>query len=478
MEFGLANGLAQDGQYDQRIQDMRYQHHALEQEKAKNEAKVKILADDLQFNNAMNPHDRKLIEEEATKTIHDIGEYDRKNPLWRSDVTQSAEMQRKLHALKTNDHLVRGLASDDAHKKYLADLAEVAKNPQAHDQEAYDEIGRQWDTYNQHGNQLGEQAKLRQGMQPFVYTKPKDFVDLPKLYAEAGKSINDFDVQKGAIQGEGWTKPKAAAVEAKRNQIYQANKRQIDLEAKKAGITDQNQLNKLIDQQIESGFDKKYWQGDADAAFRHYMQQQQLDAIKEDRGAKNEIAKKKLAEKTGAAPLSTWDQIFKQDAGVATAKDLKAALGKNPENIISLEDGTKADLTDFPVNYYDKTVKTSKGHVAPGYKKIPLKAAEQLGMVDLSDVWGTSDEVEDNWRDIATIEEGLNAKGEREKYVKVEVNIPLNPTDKKAKMNFDKSVGGAKYAREVLNTKAVESRPATIKQGNYTYTLGADGQYH
>src|SRR3990167_3631847 len=238
MEFGEMSGLAQDVQADARIGDLYKQQEGMLRAKSMAEAKAKMVADDVSYQNAANPFDHKIIKEEATKAIYDLGIWQRQNPNWRIDPMLRAEYNNRVNSIKSNPNTLRGVASDANYKAYVKDLQEVAKNPQYRDTEAYEEIGRQWKNYQQFGNQNGYEASQKEGIQPFVYSKPKDFVDLNEVYRKIGSSIQakGLEYLNNGRDGAFKTFAEPKDLQAEAGAIYTQYKRQLDLEYTNKGL--------------------------------------------------------------------------------------------------------------------------------------------------------------------------------------------------------------------------------------------------
>jgi len=228
-DFGNANAFNVDFQSQNRINDLRYREHQTEVAKAKAAASAQLLLDNTDAYKAANVWDARLVDQAAKDGINQLAQLAKKDPNWQSNVDTLAQMKQIKNSILHNDHTVRAVASDTAFKNLTADLAEVAKNPQAHDQSAYQDLLNQKRNYEQFGNQFGEQAAKEQGIQPFIYNKPKDFVDLPNTLKSLGSNITNFDVVKRG-DGEGWTEPNPKDVQAAKEVAYNEHKRQIDQE--------------------------------------------------------------------------------------------------------------------------------------------------------------------------------------------------------------------------------------------------------
>ena len=200
MEWGTAKGLAVDLGYDQRIADARYQDQQMKRAQAENTAELKAFEDDLDYMNAANSYDYNLIKGEADKTIREIGTIIRDNPDFRYNPNVRRQINEKKKYLKSNQNVIRGMASDESFKRLNDDLAKVAKNPNQYDAGAYQELLSKKQNYLKYGHQDGQEAAATYGPQAFVYDKPEDFVPLNE---EALKTAGLIKARKYKTQGNG-----------------------------------------------------------------------------------------------------------------------------------------------------------------------------------------------------------------------------------------------------------------------------------
>lgn len=200
MEWGTAKGLAVDLGYDQRIADARYQDQQMKRAQAENMAELKAFEDDLDYMNAANSYDYNLIKGEADKTIREIGTIIRDNPDFRYNPNVRRQINEKKKYLKSNQNVIRGMASDESFKRLNDDLAKVAKNPNQYDAGAYQELLAKKQNYLKYGHQDGQEAAATYGPQAFVYDKPEDFVPLNE---EALKTAGLIKARKYKTQGNG-----------------------------------------------------------------------------------------------------------------------------------------------------------------------------------------------------------------------------------------------------------------------------------
>lgn len=179
MDFGITRGLAQSMDYDKRIQEENYYDQQLKRAQQENIAKLSAFETDNEYMNAANSFDRGLIDADAKKTILEIGQLAKNNPNWESDPETRRLINEKRRHLKSNDNVIRGMASDEAFKRLNDDLSKVAKSPNQYDTGMYQELMNKKNNYLKYGHQDGEEGLKRDGgPRSFVYDKPEDFVPL------------------------------------------------------------------------------------------------------------------------------------------------------------------------------------------------------------------------------------------------------------------------------------------------------------
>mgnify|MGYP006314900065 CR=1 FL=1 len=199
LEFGLRQGLAFDMQYDQRINDLRYQQQQKRQAGIENEARAKMLADDLAYQSPMNEHDNPLVKEYSQGVIKKIGKFVNENPGWESNVGLRMVYNQLTRELKDNKELIRGMQSDkniELFHKYESD----PKNNEMMDTDEWKSLKEQRDNYLKYGNQKGEDAALKEGKKAFEFYAPEEAVDLnPYLVQIAGATKQNGYKSKGYL---------------------------------------------------------------------------------------------------------------------------------------------------------------------------------------------------------------------------------------------------------------------------------------
>jgi hypothetical protein len=380
MEFGLAQGLAVDLQYDKRIQDARWQEQQYKRAQAENMAELKAFEDDLDYMNASNAFDHKLIKDDADKTIREIGEIVRNNQDWRYNPEVRRQINEKKKYLKSNQNVIRGMASDAEYKKLLADMGEIAKNPAMYDTEAYNNVMNQWKNYEAFGNQNGREAALKEGFKPFVYQKPAEFIDLPKAALDLGSkyssNIYSTDGNGGHMQliDEKTLRPIAEGLYRQRQRQFQS---QFGIQNDVEGI-------KKAEDLIKAGIklERKF------AEPNHALIAKQWEY------------KMKQMEGAGASgqPLDAYNATFRDATSSAPgAKSITDMIGVTPRatiydaNNIAIKE--EAGREFVPIGTYTQSDNVTKGRkgfqktgdklgVIHGYSVYSKKEIEDLGWLD------------------------------------------------------------------------------------------------
>jgi hypothetical protein len=448
MEIGLARGLAQDLQYDQRIADLRYQQQEMDRATAINDAKAKMFSDDMDFQNATNSFDNPRIKEFAKNQIAALGKYVTENPDWASNVQKRSQVNLMKRELKDNPMLHQGLASDAALKQYNADLAEVAKNPEFHNKKAYEDIAIQAKNYTLYGNQDGEEAAKKFGTKAFVYTKPREFRNVTKDWAALG---NDFkDLKRNPMAGKGrnafqeYANPDS--LRAMATQYYSENPEQMTQDAAKAGMEPIAYIMKGLDGYIP----KKTDYGDYNLS----------DAM----------TMKRLSDKPEEAKgPTTWDvEIKGKDKGMESGDTMMKVLG--PPAGIKIKDynGNPVDMTGINFKYTgnhervkvkvmgnDGKYKDAYQKLFEVYTEVPIKVSNELGFTE--DPWLGGVEVSDKFKgkniDIVTRQ---NSKGEAVKYARIKTKVPVDVDNEGFRQRYDAENMASKFRQGVDQGVLVE----------------------
>lgn len=193
MEWGLTQGLAQNLQYDKRIEDLRYNeaqtNNIRRQQEALAMSKIKLLYDDFEMVNSTSPYDAPRILEDWNRTASELAKMSKENPNFAFDQNAQREARYKKNAFKTGENVLMATAYKDSMDQYKAILAESIKNPDKYNKDDLAKIGQQFKTYDQYGNPEGIDGKRA----PMVFTPPQEIPDMDKLYMQTGNSIDPDD---------------------------------------------------------------------------------------------------------------------------------------------------------------------------------------------------------------------------------------------------------------------------------------------
>lgn len=438
MEFGLVSGLAQDLQYNQRINDLRYNEQENRRAGAEAEASAKLFASDMDFKNSMNSYDNPLVKQYAIGKMKEMAEFARNNPDYKYNPMKQVELKRLKNELKDNDIVRRGMATDAAYGEYLKDRQESLKDPSRWDTELLDAEGRKFDNYFQYGHSHGIEGFNQEGPKAVVYTRPQNLIRVSETANKLGNGIKNFNSVQGRNPGEWWSEPDKDELNALTDQFIKENPRSVELETRGLGLQTPEQKRKYVRDAIVSGFPKQYEAGDVNA------------------GWQKDIAYKKLQhdiDKDKPLPpgYTPFDYVIdpKNRAGTVTQDEARVLLGDTPSIIVNGHVGTgeKADLTGLQFHPDGRYVKRGKSNEIPmfiGHVKVPLEVALAKGIisgdVDKAKAGDFSDNgvrVSNAYLGKAAFEHNPDQNGKDQPYVKVSYQIPINPNDQKARQRFN-----------------------------------------
>lgn len=456
LEFGIVSGMGQQLDFNSAINDLRYNAQVKKQAQALAEQQAKLFADDFAYNNAMNSFDNPKVKALAQLQTKRIGRFINENPDWRTNVEKRAMYSNMVHDLKDNPDLNRGLMSDKNYQDFQKDLAEKIKNPDLYDAEAYDNIKKQWQNYNQFGNQFAtsaEEVDKLGGVKPFSYQAPRDFVDLTKAGLDYGNKFNDFDVKplKGGGLGAYQEVPKEQSLSASTLDFYKRNERQLNKEASRVGVDPMQYAKQLV----SAGIKTKRDFGDYGAL----------------------IAMGKWREEKGGTKVpveGVWSKdIVRTDKSVVNGEILKDAFGAKPPLVIQSDDGKQGlDLTGNEVNYTGFSTylgndkKQGTKHFAI-QTKIPKDQAMQMGLVQDASGWGSGDEITPEWRKKAKLETGTDKSGNEVEYVTITDLVPFNINTSTAQQVYDNKASVDKFVEAPKDT--YQNTPVVSGSGKYIW---------
>ena len=125
LEFGMRQGLAVDMQWDQRINDLRYQEQAKKQAQIAAKADAKMYADDMAYKQPMNNFDNPRVQAYAQNQIKMIGKFVNENQDWETNVAKRGVYSQMINDLKNGPDYRRGVQSDTAWEQAQKDMADL-----------------------------------------------------------------------------------------------------------------------------------------------------------------------------------------------------------------------------------------------------------------------------------------------------------------------------------------------------------------
>lgn len=434
-EFGTPLGLSVDFQADKRVNDLYTQQQMKQQALARVEAKAKMFAGDLDYNNAMNAWDNAVVKKYVRNKIPEIGKWTRENPDFLYNIEKRTLYNNMIHDLKDNPDLNRGLRVDAAKKSMESWL-------QGKDSEGMRDLPETKQRVQELKNYLttGSADGVEGNQKEFTFIPPSPFVDLAKEGITLGNKFQDMIVDKlpGGGMGSYQEKPNEKSLDRHASEFYFRNKPQFDAEATKYGYSDPRLYAKQL---IDAGIDRKRDFGD-------------YSLLKE-----KAMADYKHSLNGNGHEGETWKyEIVNKPYGIVNPELLEQTLGSKPKAFIESNDGKqKLDISGSPIEYSgfhtyagdegkNRGVKNAEASVM-----IPIEKAEELGIYE--DPYFASPRISAEWNKKATLE-SAEKDGKQIKYVKIKTMIPFD-------VNNSASAG-------IFNAKTVASKLRSAPVENYT----------
>lgn len=459
MEIGLAQGLAQNLGYDQRVNDLRYQQQMLRQQEAINESKRKLFEDSIEYVEGGNAFDQPLVKQETQKRVQELGNYISENPDWETNFQKRGYVKQLKNAIKDNPTVLRALTTND-NRKALYQYAQEAKNKAGmFDEDALQSELIRATNYERFGNPDGEEAAKSEGFKPYLFSRPQDFVDMNNVYKEAGASIKNPEVIETKFGGY-YTKPKDVDVDARTANILQHHGNQLKKEFAKQGITDPKQIAKAVRQNVIASFDSDFKLGDSLKAWELGMRQKEMT-----------LKAKEAAAKIGQGNYTPWHYFVDErnnPAGTIDKNTFDKVWGGISPEFVKGHDGFKADLTGLDFKPTGRVINTGGRTFINGYVDMTPEIAKERGIYK-NGFWNI-DEVKPNFTDIAEEITVQDKDGNDQKIIRVKYDMPINKDDKTAMQKFNVAVDVDKL---VPQTRSPQEESFT-GQGEYQgYKVGS-----
>ena len=455
LEYGLRKGLAQDMQYDSKINDLRYNEQANKQAKMMAEKESALFADDFEYNNAVNQFDNPKIKAFSQAKIKEIGAFVNSNPDWKTNVGKRAQYKQLVHELKDNPDLNRGMLSDANMSSYNKDLSEKSKNPDLFDDEAWKGVEQERQNYVRFGNQYAtdEASAQKLGVKEFQYNRPKDFINISEAGLDLGGKFHKFKME--AMPGGGFGSYKEVVDEdsltVTATDHYLRNKRQFDKQAAVAGYGNGFLYAK---ESIRPG----------------------IKAGKFDYGEDpmtNRIAMARLNQENNPPPpgLTTYEIDFVgKDASMVPGEVLKEAFGAKPSFKLKNNNGTKfVNITNSEVDYTGRNAYFGNG------KKDGIRDVEVVGRMTpdearaegiLSNNYIFDDEIASEWKGIAYLKTSKNKKGDDVEYVEYLTTAQFEVNNPTAAGVYNAKTSASKYQQAPKSNYQQKQRVGTYEGGD------------
>lgn len=404
-EFGNINALAVSGDYDKQINDARYHQQQLQQQASQNEAKRRLFESDIEFQSGSNPFDAPLVKQENQKIVQQLGKFISENPDWDTNFEKRGVVKQMKRSLKDNPHVLRAMATNENRKALLTYAQEMKQKGLPFDEAELNNQLTKYDNYEKFGNPEGLDAAKAEGLKPYVFIKPKDFIDTNKAFEDIGNGFKDMKVNtkvKGGLGAyEEYANPETLKGIA--TQMYLNNKRQFDQQITSKG---QDPI-KFIMGGIDAHIAKKRDMGDYGLSKAMALEKYKFDL-----------------ENANTAPIANTYQmaVRSKDKSMVPVKAIDAIVGDGAKTIIKSKDGKITDVTGlFKTKNTGYNFRSdNKGtRLAESVGYIPLDQAVEMGIVDSGFGPFTDDEINPNYKQFAQIVTSAGDDGKTQKAVKV-----------------------------------------------------------
>lgn len=405
MNIGLAQGLAQSGQYDQKINDSRYQQQMLRNQEALNESKRKLFESDIEYQQGGNAFDQPIVKAETEKIITALGNFVADNPDWETNFQKRAYVRQLKNNVKDNPHVLRAKTTNDQRTALLKYAQEAKQKGVPFNEDALNAELIRYQNYEKFGNADGQEAAEKEGMKAYLFTRPQDFIDTDKLFSELGNKFKDMRVNTKVKGGLGAYEEYADpdSLKAVATQVYQNNKNQFDIYARKTGEDPIQHIMTGLDSYIPKKRDMGDYGLQKSMALERY---------------------KYNLENQNTAPVANTYQmaIRSQDSSMVPVKAIDAIVGEGAKTIIKSKDGKITDVTGLfntKNTGYNLRADNKGTRLAESIGYIPLEQAIEMGIVDSGFGPFSDDEVKPNYKQYAQIVTNADKDGNAQKAVKI-----------------------------------------------------------
>ncbi len=171
-EYGTRRGLAQSFGFDQATADLVRRQEQMRQAKIYTENQAKMLAEDYDYNTAINAWDNTAIREFAQNELKQLGAWERENPDWKYNVEKRIERNNRLKNLKTGKPVMEGLQVD-ANKKAMEAWMQDPKNAPLLDSPQFKKTKEEYKNYLE----TGSTDRVLANRKLFTFYPPEELID-------------------------------------------------------------------------------------------------------------------------------------------------------------------------------------------------------------------------------------------------------------------------------------------------------------
>lgn len=171
-EYGTRRGLAQSFGFDQATADLARQQDQMRQAKIYAENKAKMLAEDFDYNSAINAWDNTAIKEYAQGKIKELGAFVRENPDYLYNVEKRIAYNNIKRELKDSKPLMEGLQVD-SNIKAMEQWKNDPKNAPLLDSPQFKKTLKEYENYVRTGSTDENTANRKL----FTFYPPEELID-------------------------------------------------------------------------------------------------------------------------------------------------------------------------------------------------------------------------------------------------------------------------------------------------------------
>lgn len=191
LEFGSAEGLAYEHNFQQDTQNMFEQERLNRTARQDAENRAKLFGDMFQFGEATTTYNKQKLKEFSEGQIKDIGAYINANPDWQTNGGKYANVKNMSHKLLDNDWVKNDMAAVGEYQnlvKFIHDNPGAEQLPEVQQQLS------KWDNYRKTGDDQGRVDLPETSKQRFMFNNPASTFDAHKAAEEQFGKLTYDDI--------------------------------------------------------------------------------------------------------------------------------------------------------------------------------------------------------------------------------------------------------------------------------------------